>query len=292
MNNFTNPCPPKAYKNAEFLASPAARLIRIQTELMEPAQRFEKEGIHNTIVIFGSARTLPENQAAENLTAAEKALAADPNSADLQKRLRIAKSSMKFSPFYKHTQDLAHELTTWTLKEEDPNRRFHIISGGGPGIMQAANQGAMEAGGKSIGLGISLPFEQGLNPYCTEELSFEFHYFFIRKYWFLYHAKAIVVMPGGFGTMDELFEMLTLIQTKKIHKKIPILLFGKEFWNSLINFETLIEWGTISEEDLELFQIVDSVEEAATILESKLSQCTWNSKYPSMCAFPPGINEI
>ena len=199
--------------------------------------------------------------------------------------LRVATSEVKFSPYYDHARELARRLSIWGMRSENPEKYFHVISGGGPGIMEATNRGAKEGGGKSIGLGISLPFEQSINKYCDPELSFEFQYFFIRKYWFLYHAKAILVFPGGFGTMDELFEMLTLIQTQKVEKKVPIILFGKEFWEKLINFEVLLEWGTISPEDCKLFTIVETVDEAYDRLTKSFENCDWLKTSPRICDF-------
>ena len=199
--------------------------------------------------------------------------------------LRVATSGVKFSPYYENARELARCLSVWGMRSENPEKHFHIISGGGPGIMEAANRGAKEGGGKSIGLGISLPFEQSINKYCDPELGFEFQYFFIRKYWFLYHAKAILVFPGGFGTMDELFEMLTLIQTQKVEKKVPIILFGKEFWEKLVNFDVLLEWGTISPEDYNLFTMVDTVEEAYKKITNCFEDCNWLKTIPKIGNF-------
>ena len=183
-----------------------------------------------------------------------------------------ARAHVKNAPFYEAARELAREMTAWSMALPDKKRRFIVCSGGGPGIMEAANRGAKEAGGASIGLGISLPFEQSLNPYITRDLQFEFHYFFVRKYWFIYLAKALVVFPGGFGTMDELFETLTLIQTQKLQKTLPVILFGSDFWNKVINFDAFIEYGTISRKDLDLFKIVDSVEEAKEYLVDVLTK--------------------
>ena len=265
--------PVKAYKNLDFLNSPEARAIRVQCELTEPDLHFKRNNINSTVVVFGSARTLPLDKAQKQLDEVELDIskASDPSD-EQQEKLRIAKLRVKRSSSYADCMEFTSKLTAWSQSIQDPSKRFHIMSGGGPGIMEAANRGAFEAGGKSIGLGISLPFEQGINSYCTKDLGMEFHYFFIRKYWFLYFAKAIVVFPGGFGTMDELFELLTLIQTKKIEKRVPIVLYGSEFWTKLINFDTFVEWGVISPEDVNLFKILDTVDETLEYIKSELEQ--------------------
>lgn len=190
-----------------------------------------------------------------------------------KRALQMAQSAVKSAPYYDKAVELAEELTSWSMSlDPDDQRRFIICSGGGPGIMEAANLGAHKVGGKSIGLGISLPFEQGINPYIQDSLKFEFHYFFVRKYWFVLLAKAFVAFPGGFGTMDELFESLTLIQTRKIDQVPPVVLFGSEFWNPLFNFDLLVEWGTISKQDLDLFKVVDTVKDARDHIIEKLTK--------------------
>lgn len=240
--------PPKAYKNLDFLSSPDARIIRVLSEFVEPQGRLRRAGVHNTVVFFGSARAIaPEDKPKD-----ERA-----------KRL---------SQYYKHAAALAKKLSIWSQTIENPRKRFYVCTGGGPGIMEAANRGAREGGADSVGLNISLPMEQNPNPYQKHELSFEFHYFFIRKFWFFYLAKALVVFPGGVGTMDELFELLTLIQTNKTNKYMPIVLFGSEFWNEVVNFEALVKWGTIAEEDLELFRIFDDADEAFEYLKTELTK--------------------
>ena len=193
-------------------------------------------------------------------------------SPDQAKALRKAEAAVKLAPYYDAAVDLAKRMTLWSKSLRNREHRFLVCTGGGPGMMEAANRGAKEAAGASIGLGISLPFEQGINPYVTRDLAFEFHYFFVRKYWFAYWAKALVVFPGGFGTMDELFELLTLIQTRKVEKRLPIVLYGSEFWNDILNFEAFVNWGVISPEDLSLFKIIDSVEEAADYLQKMLTE--------------------
>ncbi|MFH2132605.1 MAG: LOG family protein [bacterium] len=263
----------KTYKNPVFLNSPEARQIRILCELTAPKAQFEKNHIENTIVFFGSARSIPFSEATKNLAAVtlEKETAGAP-SQDIEDRLAKAKAALKLSEFYDHSAHLAQKLTEWSLTIPDKIKRFYICSGGGPGMMEAANLGASQAKGDSIGLNISLPFEQAPNPYQSTHLSFEFHYFFIRKFWFAYLAKALVAFPGGFGTMDELFELLTLIQTRKIKKTVPIVLFGKEFWQNFINFEFLVEWGVINKQDLDLFRFFDDVDEAFVYLRDILGK--------------------
>jgi len=261
----------KAYNNQEFLNGKQARPIRVLCELLEPEERLEANQVKNTIVFFGSARPKSQDVASRELKDFEESLNSSPQMTDEKKlestRLRRIK---KLSKYYDDAVRLANKVSSWSRKTNSGMRNCLICSGGGPGIMEAANRGASEAGQRSIALGISLPFEQGVNEYADPELSFEFHYFFIRKFYFLYHAKAVFVFPGGFGTMDELFETLTLIQTNKLQKKMPIYLYGKEFWKGLINFEKFVEWGVISPRDVDLFKLVDSVDEAMESLVSDL----------------------
>ena len=256
--------PLKAYKNIDFLNSDPARNIRILCEMTEPGLRFAKQNVEDTIVLFGSARTKPIVIAERELTVIKSAIKDPENLTVEEKRsLQQAECAIKSAPYYDAAVQLSESLTRWSISlSKDHQRRFLICSGGGPGIMEAANLGAHNAGGKSIGLGISLPFEQGVNEYIPKELQFEFHYFFMRKYWFVLLAKALVAFPGGFGTMDELFETLTLVQTKKVDEVPPIVLFGSEFWNDVCDFDALVKWGTISPGDIDLFKIVDTVEEA------------------------------
>jgi uncharacterized protein (TIGR00730 family) len=256
--------PLKAYKNLDFLNSDPARNIRILCEMTEPGLRFAKQSVEDTIVLFGSARTKPIVVAEKEL-AVIKSVIKDPENLTVEEKrsLQQAECAIKSAPYYDAAVQLSESLTRWSMSlSKDHQRRFLICSGGGPGIMEAANLGAHNAGGKSVGLGISLPFEQGVNEYIPKELQFEFHYFFVRKYWFVLLAKALVAFPGGFGTMDELFETLTLVQTKKIEEVPPIVLFGSEFWNDVCDFDALVKWGTISPGDIALFKIVDTVEEA------------------------------
>jgi uncharacterized protein (TIGR00730 family) len=239
----------KAYKNLDFLASKDARPLRILSEYLHPKLQLEEQKVEDTIVIFGSARA--------------------PSPEDLESEEGRGKNT-KLAEYYDLTRELSKKLTEWSMNLEGEVQKYVVCSGGGPGIMIAANRGASDAGGKSMALRISLPFENIPNPYVTPELDFEFHYFFTRKFWFTYPAKALVIMPGGFGTMDEFFEILTLIQTEKITKNLPIVLFGKEFWTKLIDFETLVEFGTIDRKDLDLFFITSSVDDAFNHITSSL----------------------
>ena len=268
----------KAYENLEFLNSKGARSIRVLCELLEPKIKLENEGIENTIVFFGSARSQDLLTAQNQLNELEARLPnEEKRSVDEEIEIEAARRIVLLSRFYDEAVDLSKKLTLWSKDHQEAEKQYVVCSGGGPGMMEAANRGASQAKGKSIGLGISLPFEQGVNSYANEELSFEFHYFFIRKFYFLYHAKAVVVFPGGFGTMDELFEALTLIQTKKLGKKIPIYLYGSEFWEDLINFDQFIKWGVISPKDINLFRIVDGVDESFEQITKDLINFTGNT---------------
>lgn len=252
-----------------YLHSSEARLLRILFEMNAPKAIFREHQINNTIVMFGSARTISLEMARKNLDTLEKKINGK-NTKQSDLLLKKAKKELKVSKYYEDAADLAEKLTIWSRDNIPQKNHFYICSGGGPGIMEAANKGAKRAGGHSIGLNINLPFEQDPNPYQSDEISFEFHYFFVRKFWFAYLAKALVAFPGGFGTMDELFEMLTLIQTQKIVKPMPIILYGKEFWGKVMNFETMVEWGMVAEEDLGIFKIIDGVDEAFEFLKDKL----------------------
>jgi uncharacterized protein (TIGR00730 family) len=254
--------PEKAYKNLDFLNSPAARHIRILCEYEEPRQRLIRHRVHHTIVFFGSARSRPGDEAQALLATARGAAAASPSDPVVKEALRRAEASYRMSRFYDGARALARRITEWSHAKAG-GRRYVVASGGGPGIMEAANRGAADvADGRSVGFGISLPFEQGVNAFVPPDLAFEFHYFFTRKYWFLYLCKALVIFPGGFGTLDELFETLTLVQTGKIKRKLPILLFGSDYWSKVLSLEAMAEYGTISPEDLSLLHVVDTVDEA------------------------------
>lgn len=260
--------PEKAYKNAEFLSSPPARHIRILCEYEETRQRLNKYGVRNTLVFFGSARIRSPEDAEARLEGV-KALA---DSEERAVELKKAEHAVTLSRYYADTRELARRLTAWSMEREG-RRSYYITSGGGPGIMEAANRGAADVpGGRSVGLGISLPFEAGVNDWVTPELAFEFHYFFTRKLWFLYLCKALVVFPGGFGTMDELFETLTLMQTRKIKKPLPVVLYGSEYWSKVINVEAMAEFGTISADDIDLCYRTDSVDDAFNYLVKALEE--------------------
>ncbi|MBM4365856.1 MAG: LOG family protein [Deltaproteobacteria bacterium] len=255
--------PQKAYKNLAFLNSPAARHVRILCEYEEPRDRFHKEGVRDTIVIFGSARVKPREVAAQ--------LLADARAGGDAAAIRKAERGVRLSRYYEDSQALARRLTEWSMSRDPKLRKYLICTGGGPGIMEAANRGAADVpGGRTVGLGISLPFEENVNRWVDPDLAFEFHYFFMRKYWFAYLAKAMVIMPGGYGTLDEMAEILTLRQTKKITKKLPMVLFGSEFWDEVLDIEALIRWGTISEADRELMHHSDSVDDAFHFLTTAL----------------------
>ncbi len=256
--------PEKAYNNSEFLNSRDARILRIMAEFLEPFKRFREQKIKDTIVFFGSARIMPVKTAKQNLTKLKKAKVS-------KAKIKDAEVDLEMSKYYEDTTELAYLLTQWSMRLSPP-RRFVVCSGGGPGIMEAANRGASRAKGLSVGFNISLPFEQYPNPHITKELNFEFHYFFMRKFWFAYLAKALVIMPGGYGTLDEFFELLTLVQTKKIKKKMPIVLYDKNYWNSILNLNEMHRKGMISKNDLKLFKIVDNVEEAFEFLKTELSK--------------------
>ena len=276
---------PLAYENGSFLNSPDGRLIRIVAEFMEPLARFRHERIQDTVVFFGSARfrgreeadhalELLDNTGSLQPAPSEEQPARAPEIAagratDLQRKRAVA--AVEMARYYEDARRLAHMLTTWASSIPSPRHRFVVTSGGGPGIMEAANRGAYEAGGKTIGMNIRLPFEQHPNPYITPALNFEFHYFFMRKLWFAYLAKALVVFPGGFGTLDEMFELLTLAQTHKMAKKITVVVYGPEYWNKVFNLETLVDTGAISPKDIELFQFASTPEQAFEILRDGLT---------------------
>ena len=263
--------PLKAYKNPEFLGSPDARTVRILSEFLEPQRRFRQLGIRDTIVFFGSARAIPRSKAQSKLREIQKQIKAGKRSRQsLLKRLQHAQMDLEMSKYYEDAVELSRLLTKWSLGL-DNKHRFVVCSGGGPGIMEAANKGAKLAGGPSIGLNISAPFEQAPNRYITRNLRFEFHYFFIRKFWFVYPGKALVIFPGGYGTLDELLEVLTLVQTGKIKKKMTVLVYGKEYWDQVINFKSMMHWHTISPRDLKLFTYANTPVEAFRYLRRQLT---------------------
>lgn len=252
-----------AYRDTDFLLREELRPTRLQLELLKPELILKEHGIENTIVIFGSTRIYEPEAAQKQLVDAEAAAAKDPSNMLLARRVQIMRNTAANSKYYVEARRLSSLISH--ANSTLPDFKFVIVTGGGPGIMEAANRGALDAGAESIGLNIVLPFEQKPNDYVTPQLSFQFHYFAIRKMHFLIRAKVLIVFPGGFGTLDELFETLTLIQTKKI-KPIPVLIFGREFWNRVINFNTLVEEGVILPQDMEIFQYVESAEEAWEII--------------------------
>ena len=252
----------KAYGNETFLNSRDARPLRILAEYLEPASRFAHYRVEDTIVFMGSARWLPRDQAERELRTAE---ATGQDVARARRRLETAE-------YYEAARTLAFRLTEWSKQLTDDKRRFVVCTGGGPGVMEAANRGASEAKGKNVGLTISIPVEEFDNQYVTRELSFHFHYFFMRKFWFAYLAKAVIVFPGGFGTLDELFEILTLLQTHKIRKHLPVVLFGTKYWRDVINFEALADYGGINPEDINLFLQTDSIDEAYDYIVGHLAK--------------------
>jgi len=262
---------PVAYKNEVFLNSPDGRVLRILAEYQEPLARFRREQIQDTVVFFGSARFHERKQAAEKLTALENNHGG-VSAEKLEQETRLAQAGVSMARYYDDARRLAYQLTKWSIEIPARRHRFVVTTGGGPGIMEAANLGAHEAGGKSIGLNIQLPFEQHPNPYVTPSLNFQFHYFFMRKFWFAYLAKALVIFPGGFGTMDELFEILTLAQTEKLAKKILVIIYGSEYWNRIINFQAFVDAGAVSQDDLNLFKVVDSADEAFEFLRDGLTK--------------------
>jgi len=262
---------PLAYENEAFLNSPDGRILRILSEYMEPIARFRREQIQDTVVFFGSAR-FQSRAAAKDKLAELETIGAQLPQREFERCKKNAMAAMDMARYYEDARRLAFLLSKWSIHIPARRRRFVVTTGGGPGIMEAANMGALEAGAKTIGLNIALPFEQMPNPHISPSLNFEFHYFFMRKFWFAYLSKALVIFPGGFGTMDEFFEILTLAQTQKLAKKILVVVYGSEYWNRLINFQTMVDAGTISPEDLELFKIVDSPEEGFEFLRDGLTK--------------------
>jgi uncharacterized protein (TIGR00730 family) len=229
--------PPLAYRDPQFLDSEEGRPVRILAEYLQPLRAFRRHKVHDTIVFFGSARVREDGPQGK---------------------------------YYRDAQELARLVTRWSQEIQSPGHRFLVCTGGGPGIMEAANRGASEAGGRSIGLNIGLPHEQRPNPYITPGLCFQFHYFFMRKLWFAYLSRALVVFPGGFGTLDEFFEVLTLSQTRKLDRQVPVLLYGSAYWKALVDFELLVREGMIDRADLALFHFVDTPQDALHILQKML----------------------
>ncbi len=279
-------CAPLAYENSSFLNSADGRIIRIVAEYCEPLARFRKEQIQDTVVFFGSARFRGREEADHELELLDNTGATRPapkeeqpasipqivegTATDLQRKRAVA--AVEMARYYEDARRLAQLLTHWAKSIPSRRHRFVVTSGGGPGIMEAANRGAHEAGGKTIGLNIRLPFEQSPNPYITPSLNFEFHYFFMRKLWFAYLSKALVVFPGGFGTLDEMFEILTLAQTQKLAKKITVVIYGSDYWKRIFNLQALVDTGAISPKDIELFNFADTPEQAFEMLRRGLTE--------------------
>lgn len=257
----------KAYTDMDFLNSKDARTIRILSEFLQPKARFDKNKIIDTVVFFGSARIVSRRDALKMLNEAKKDKSKTGN-AKFEKALK----ALEMAQYYEDSVELGRRLTEWSMALPTTGKRFMICSGGGPGIMEAANKGAYLAGGHSIGLNISIPFEQFVNKYVDPNLTFEFHYFFMRKLWFMYLAKALVAFPGGFGTLDEMMEVLTLVQTKKVTKPIKVVLFGESYWREVLNFDALLEHGMISKGDLKLFEFASSVDDAFNKITSYLQK--------------------
>ena len=294
---------PLSYQNPAFINSPDGRLVRIISEYSEPLARFRRERIQDTIVFFGSARFRNHEDASQELELLDKPGSATPapdeeqpatheeiaqgTATDLQRRR--AEAGVEMARYYEDARQLASMVTKWSQTLKGRRHRFVVTSGGGPGIMEAANRGAYEAGGKTVGLNIRLPFEQAPNPYITPSLNFEFHYFFMRKYWFAYLAKALVVFPGGFGTLDEMFEVLTLVQTEKLAKKISIVVYGSAYWNSILNLDVLVDKGAISAKDRALFQMADTPQEAFEILKNDLTR--YHLEPEARRQAPPNVEE-
>ena len=273
---------PLAYENEPFLNSPDGRILRILSEYVEPLARFRREQIQDTVVFFGSAR-FHSRRAAQGRLRELKGDGAKLN-AEQQAEVKLANAAVDMARYYEDARRLAYLLTEWSITIPAKRHRFVVTTGGGPGIMEAANLGAQEAKGKTIGLNINLPFEQNPNPHITPSLNFEFHYFFMRKFWFAYLAKALVIFPGGFGTLDELFEILTLAQTEKLAKKILVVIYGSEYWKKIVNFEAMADAGTISPGDLELIRMVDSPEEGFEFLKEGLTKYHLGPQQPKRAA--------
>jgi uncharacterized protein (TIGR00730 family) len=279
----SNEHPPVPYLNPEFMKSQEARIVRVIAEYIEPFSRLRKYRIRDTIVFFGSARSVAPEIAAAQLASIEQQISeAGSATPELGAALDRAQQAAKLSRYYSDAMELSRRVTEWS-KGLTGQHHFIICSGGSGGMMEAANRGASASRGKTIGFNIELPHEQDVNQYVSRELVFNFHYFFMRKFWFVYLAKALIVFPGGFGTMDEMFEVLTLIQTKKPRKSMPVVLFGSEFWDEVVNFEALVRWGVVNREDLEIFYKTDSVDDAFNYLRSRLE---------SLYLTPQGLEQV
>jgi uncharacterized protein (TIGR00730 family) len=262
---------PLAYRDQGFLETDEARPLRILAEYLEPLRRFRIQNIQDTVVFFGSARIHSPEQAKENLERLQRRFANGAGD-EPHPHVERGRKAVEWSRYYEDARVLARMLTEWSTSLDSLHHRFVVASGGGPGIMEAANRGASDAGGKTIGLNIRLPFEQGANQYITDGLHFEFHYFFMRKFWFAYLAKALVIFPGGYGTLDEMFEILTLMQTEKLAKQIQVILYGSEYWDAILNLDPMADWGAISSGDVDLIRRVDTPQDAFAILKAHLTE--------------------
>ena len=269
----------KAYQDDDFLTSSDGRILRILSEYLQPKSKFRKHKIMDTIVFFGSARLKSRR---ESMIDYNKIKKLNPKLSGFAQKLRYSQLMIEMSRYYEDAVELSRRLTEWSLNLETSANRFIVCTGGGPGIMEAANRGAKKAGGYSVGLNISIPFEQSGNKYVTSDLSFEFHYFFMRKFWFAYLSKALVIFPGGFGTMDELFEVLTLVQTEKIKKKILLIIYDEKYWKSILNFDALVQKGMISEKDIKLFNFCSSIDEAFNKIVDHLKKHYAREKEPQV----------
>jgi len=272
--------PKKAYENLDFLDSPDGRTVRMLTEYLHPKSKFRKHKIMDTIVFFGSARLKSKRTAIKDYNEIKTK---NPKSTQgFATKLREAQLMVDMSKYYQDAVELSRRITEWSLNLETSANRFIVCTGGGPGIMEAANRGAKKAGGYSVGLNISIPYEQYVNKYVTPELSFEFHYFFMRKFWFAYLSKAFVIFPGGFGTMDEMFEVLTLVQTDKIRKKLALIIYDEKYWKSIINFDALVDKGLINASDLKLFTFCNSLDQAYEAIIKHLKKYYTKGKEPAV----------
>ena len=280
---------PLAYLNADFLGSDDARPLRILSEYLEPHRRFTEERIKDTVVFFGSARIKGRAEARRELQLLNNRGKSTTKLRATRDEIKRAEKAVEWAKYYEDARTLARMLTEWTAELDSEMHRFVVCSGGGPGIMEAANRGAHDAGGKSIGLNIKLPFEQGPNPFVSERLHFEFHYFFMRKFWFAYLAKALVVFPGGFGTLDEIFEFLTLIQTQKLSRELKVILYGTDYWDQILRFKPLVEWGAIHPDDLTLMDRVDTPKRAFQVLRQHLETHHLRPEAPLATTVTPDI---
>jgi hypothetical protein len=274
---------PLAYQNESFISSPDGRILRVLSEYVEPLARFRREQIQDTVVFFGSARVKSRSTADTHLNGM-RGNGVTLSAAEQAASMKRAEAAVDMARYFEDARRLAYMLTQWSAHIPARRHRFVVTTGGGPGIMEAANLGAHEAGGKTIGLNINLPFEQFPNPYITPSLNFEFHYFFMRKFWFAYLAKALVIFPGGFGTLDELFEILTLAQTEKLAKKIVVVIYGTKYWKKIMNFDAMADAGVISPEDLQLFKFCDSPEESFEFLKENLTRYHLGPQQPKRTA--------